>query len=472
MWKRGFSRYGDMQEILDPVLRFFSGRQVAGAIVMLDLIVIAAAFSGTHAVYDSNSKQLFGAVELNAAVLFVVLGLIRGLYHPRVLLARNAQLIGVWSGWLLASVLTLVLVLLSDIPNPFSLASTVAIVITAPALLLSARMLLNEMIRRSAPSGALGMTRAVVVGDPEELASLSQRDLRQHYGIEQVARFAFRGSSVDPRLVVGIIEAIRMHRAEQVIVVLPWHDRRRIDMLIDQMRALPTPIVLIADSRTRAIALEARAGERPAFTVELQKAPLTRTEAAVKRLFDIVASAAILWLLLPVFLLIAISVRVESAGPVVFRQRRHGFNGAEFKIRKFRTMRVLEDGPTIVQTRANDLRVTRVGRILRRSSLDELPQLMNVLVGDMSLIGPRPHAVAHDRQFSALVSNYASRFRIKPGMTGWAQINGFRGETPQIGLMQKRIDLDLWYIDNWSLWLDLKILVLTFREVLRGRHAF
>jgi undecaprenyl-phosphate galactose phosphotransferase/putative colanic acid biosynthesis UDP-glucose lipid carrier transferase len=333
-------------------------------------------------------------------------------------------------------------------------------------------MLLNEMIRRSAPSGALGMTRAVVVGDPEELASLSQRDLRQHYGIEQVARFAFRGSSVDPRLVVGIIEAIRMHRAEQVIVVLPWHDRRRIDMLIDQMRALPTPIVLIADSRTRAIALEARAGERPAFTVELQKAPLTRTEAAVKRLFDIVASAAILWLLLPVFLLIAISVRVESAGPVVFRQRRHGFNGAEFKIRKFRTMRVLEDGPTIVQTRANDLRVTRVGRILRRSSLDELPQLMNVLVGDMSLIGPRPHAVAHDRQFSALVSNYASRFRIKPGMTGWAQINGFRGETPQIGLMQKRIDLDLWYIDNWSLWLDLKILVLTFREVLRGRHAF
>jgi undecaprenyl-phosphate galactose phosphotransferase/putative colanic acid biosynthesis UDP-glucose lipid carrier transferase len=157
---------------------------------------------------------------------------------------------------------------------------------------------------------------------------------------------------------------------------------------------------------------------------------------------------------------------------VIFRQRRNGFNGRPFEIYKFRTMNVLEDGAVVRQAKKSDSRVTAVGRLLRRSSIDELPQLFNVLKGDMSLVGPRPHALAHDNEYGRLIANYAFRHHVKPGITGWAQVNGFRGETTRIESMMERIEADLWYINNWSLWLDLRIMLITCFEVARGRAAY
>jgi exopolysaccharide biosynthesis polyprenyl glycosylphosphotransferase len=174
----------------------------------------------------------------------------------------------------------------------------------------------------------------------------------------------------------------------------------------------------------------------------------------------------------PFLLVVSLAIMLDSPGPVLFRQARGGFNGRAFQILKFRTMRVMEDGPMITQATLNDRRLTRIGRWLRRSSVDELPQLINVLRGDMSLVGPRPHALAHDAQYSSLISNYPYRHHVKPGITGWAQVNGFRGETARVSLMKQRIDLDLWYVTNWSFWLDLRILFWTVLEVLRTRNAF
>jgi lipopolysaccharide/colanic/teichoic acid biosynthesis glycosyltransferase len=144
--------------------------------------------------------------------------------------------------------------------------------------------------------------------------------------------------------------------------------------------------------------------------------------------------------------------------PVLFTQTRNGFNGRSFRIFKFRTMSVFEDGPQIRQATRNDPRVTSVGRWLRRTSIDELPQLFNVLGGSMSLVGPRPHAVAHNTEYERIVANYAFRYHVKPGISGWAQVNGFRGETSTVNLMEKRVELDLWYVSNWSFWLDVRIL--------------
>jgi putative colanic acid biosynthesis UDP-glucose lipid carrier transferase len=175
---------------------------------------------------------------------------------------------------------------------------------------------------------------------------------------------------------------------------------------------------------------------------------------------------------MPPLLLIAAAIRLDSAGPVLFRQQRCGFNGRGFTIYKFRTMRVMEDGCSITQAVANDCRVTKVGRWLRRTSVDELPQLLNVLEGSMSLVGPRPHAIAHDTEFDLAVQQYAYRRRVKPGLTGWAQIHGSRGPTPTRALIEQRVTYDLWYIDNWSLQLDLAILLRTPMEVLRSRNAF
>ena len=201
----------------------------------------------------------------------------------------------------------------------------------------------------------------------------------------------------------------------------------------------------------------------------IQTLALTSVERAAKRALDLFVSITAIVFSSPLFLIVAVAVKLDSPGPVIFRQRRRGFNAKEFSIFKFRTMTVLEDGPVVTQACRDDRRVTYIGKFLRRSSLDELPQLFNVLRGDMSLVGPRPHALAHDDHYSVHIADYACRHYVKPGITGWAQVNGLRGETASFEQMADRVKLDLWYINNWSLGLDLNILLRTCFEVLRNR---
>lgn len=185
----------------------------------------------------------------------------------------------------------------------------------------------------------------------------------------------------------------------------------------------------------------------------------------LKRALDIVLALALLVAAGPLMLVTAAAVWLDSAGPVLFRQRRTGLGGREITILKFRTMLVQEDGDCIRQARRGDPRVTRVGSFLRRSSIDELPQLINVLRGDMSLVGPRPHALAHDTFYQSQIPTYGQRFRARPGITGLAQVSGLRGECPNIELMEQRIRRDIEYVDGWSIWLDLVILVRTVAVV-------
>jgi putative colanic acid biosynthesis UDP-glucose lipid carrier transferase len=201
-------------------------------------------------------------------------------------------------------------------------------------------------------------------------------------------------------------------------------------------------------------------------------APLNSFELFIKRAFDIVVAGTALVALMPLLALVAIVTKLDSPGPVIFRQTRRGLNGKPFHILKFRTMTVLEDGDTIKQAVRSDKRVTRVGLWWRRTSIDELPQLINVLRGEMSIVGPRPHAAAHDNHFDQLIANYALRHRMKPGITGYAQVKGLRGETPTVEAMQRRVDLDLWYIDNWSFLFDFAIVLRTVVEIVRGQNAY
>ena len=190
-----------------------------------------------------------------------------------------------------------------------------------------------------------------------------------------------------------------------------------------------------------------------------------------QELVDRILAAMSLVLLMPFLAVIIVAIRLESAGPAFFLQTRVGFNGRPFKIFKFRTMSTLDDGPVIVQATRNVSRITHLGALLRKLSIDELPQLINVLRGDMSLVGPRPHALAHDNEYDRLIATYAIRHKMKPGITGWAQINGFRGETPEIGMMMRRVESDLWYIESWSPWLDIRIMLLTVIRVLQSENA-
>ena len=191
-----------------------------------------------------------------------------------------------------------------------------------------------------------------------------------------------------------------------------------------------------------------------------------------KRVLDFALASAVLFIVLPLLALITLAIALDSRGPVLFAQRRIGLNGKAFAIFKFRTMRVLEDGAEVKQAVPDDARITRVGRILRAFSLDELPQLINVLAGDMSLVGPRPHAAIHDEYYGARISHYRLRHLVKPGITGWAQVNGARGATPELDDMRARVDLDVFYVEHESLALDLKILARTPLAVLSRRNAY
>jgi putative colanic acid biosynthesis UDP-glucose lipid carrier transferase len=238
-----------------------------------------------------------------------------------------------------------------------------------------------------------------------------------------------------------------------------------------RLRVLPLPVTLVPFGALAQLFQRSRNDIGDTVAIELQRAALSPAEQAVKRGIDIILSLVGLICLAPILLAAAIAVRLDSPGPALFRQTRHGFNGRPFAIYKFRTMRVMENGDVVRQAQKRDKRVTRVGRWLRRLSIDELPQLLNVLIGDMSLVGPRPHASAHDRHFTSAIERYAFRHHVKCGITGWAQVCGARGETDTLEKMRRRVELDLWYINNWSVWLDFSIMIRTMFVVFSGENA-
>lgn len=235
---------------------------------------------------------------------------------------------------------------------------------------------------------------------------------------------------------------------------------------------LPVSAKLLPDVQIRTLTNYASSGHQRIISLEIQRAPLSTTERIVKCAIDISIGLSALLFFVPIMALTALAIKFDGGGNVIFRQNRKGFNGRQFVMFKFRTMTVEENGDVVTQAVRNDPRVTRIGRLLRAASIDELPQLINAVRGEMSLVGPRPHAMAHDNYFEKLLQDYAFRHHVKPGMTGWAQVNGLRGATPSLDQIARRVKMDLWYINNWSLWLDIQILIKTLFEVLRKRNAF
>jgi putative colanic acid biosynthesis UDP-glucose lipid carrier transferase len=244
--------------------------------------------------------------------------------------------------------------------------------------------------------------------------------------------------------------------------------------MIDTLRELPVNVYLGADLIGFRLPLR-RAPEHfeELPLVEVMGRPLAGWGSIQKAILDYSLGILLTILLLPLMSLIVIAIRLESKGPALFRQPRYGFINRTFEIYKFRTMRHADpQGEKLVQATRNDPRVTRIGRILRRLSLDELPQIFNVLNGTMSLVGPRPHAVQHNEEYAQMIRGYFARHRVKPGMTGWAQVNGLRGETDTVKKMEARVQYDIYYVENWSLFFDLKILLMTAVICLTGRNAY
>ena len=271
--------------------------------------------------------------------------------------------------------------------------------------------------------------------------------------------------------VADLPDYARQNTVHVIYVCLPISRHPRIRGLLEALGDTTASIYFVPDLSAFDL-MQARFGEiRGMPFVAVRETPFCGMAGVLKRASDLVLAAAALLLVLPVSLAIAILVSRSSPGPVLFRQRRYGLDGREFTVFKFRTMTVCEDDEVRQATR-DDPRVTRIGRFLRRTSLDELPQLLNVLAGSMSLVGPRPHAVAHNEHYRKLVSGYMLRHKVRPGITGLAQVNGLRGETRDVEKMSQRVRYDLEYLKSWSLGLDIRILIKTARIVLTDRSAY
>jgi putative colanic acid biosynthesis UDP-glucose lipid carrier transferase len=264
---------------------------------------------------------------------------------------------------------------------------------------------------------------------------------------------------------------VREHNIKMIVICQPISAQPRICKLLDELQDTTASVYFLPDIYVFDL-MQARfknVGGMPAIAI--CETPFTGMNRIIKRVSDIALAILIQVPLLPIMVGIALAVKLTSPGPVIFRQRRYGLYGEEIIVYKFRSMTVSDDGPNIVQARKNDPRVTRVGAFLRRTSLDELPQFFNVLQGRMSIVGPRPHAVAHNELYRKVIKGYMLRHKVKPGITGWAQVNGMRGETDTLDKMEGRVEFDLAYLRNWSLWFDLWIVLRTIKVVLKRENA-
>lgn len=427
----------------------FDGAIVAGAALAAH-VVDAVFVSGTEL-----NIGLYGRSAIIAAIAAMIIFKSLALYDFRRMIALPESRKGLLKGFLTVVLVVLSIGFFAKTTQDVSRIWVLIWLVGGAGALLASRVAVAGALNWGLQHGALRRRVAIVGSGPLASRVLDQLAQSQQ-GIDVVGVYDGR-----PQSLTELIAFARTTQLDDVIVAVPSRQEERIVEIVKQLSVLPTDIRLSPDFIGLRLKAHNYSQVGEVSFLDVKHRPMKDWSGVVKKAEDKILSALLLLLLAPVMAIIAIAIRLDSPGPILFRQRRHGFNQQIIHVLKFRTMTVAEDGARVVQARRNDDRVTLVGRFLRKSSLDELPQLWNVLRGEMSLVGPRPHALAHNEAFADQVDSYLHRHRVKPGITGWAQINGYRGELDNEEKLRGRLGCDLHYIENWSLFLDLKILFLT-----------
>ena len=379
----------------------------------------------------------------------------------------------VWGGLIIAFFMMLGLLYMIKVVDFYSRGWLISWFGLSSLLLVWVRWSAMKLCRSLTASGLL-RERVAVYGEPKQVQGIVRQITssgnRQHLGIYQAGadgrptEVGFDGD------LLALQAAMERGDFDKIIIGFAPNDSSGINAAVSALSSFSVELLLCTDHEILPYELldwRSLAGLRVGV---LSRAPAVESNRLFKKLFDNTVASAGLVFVAPVLVVAAIAIKIDSPGPVFFRQRRYGQNNRVFRIYKFRTMTVAEDGEIVRQARQNDPRVTRVGAILRATSIDELPQLLNVLAGDMSIVGPRPHALVHDEAFAREVELFTSRRRVLPGLTGWAQVNGYRGETKSLEDIRGRMQHDQYYIRNWSIWFDIEIMVRTIGTLFRGAH--
>ncbi len=447
---------------------------VAGLLAYIPYVLIkGASFEG----------QYVAAIFIGVALSSIFFRLF-DVYGKECILSRRLPIQRLLSAWAVAFAVMLGFAFALKISSSFSRIWVVSWFWIGAGALVGARFVLSEWVSSRAGASALA-DRWVILGAGEH----GQRFAAQVNEIDdpctRLLGFIEDRNTRVPRSSNGcnvlgdmeyLLDMIRADMVDQVFVALPWTAGDRLTKLVQQLALTPVRVCLVADPLgaefpNRTIRY---VGKVP--TLQLSDRPLAGWPYVAKAIEDRLIAVLGLLFVAPLMVLIAMAVKIDSPGPVFFRQKRFGFNNKIIEVWKFRTMfaNVIDPGGAVQATR-NDSRVTRLGRFLRMSSLDELPQLINVLTGDMSIVGPRPHPIglrSEGRPFDDIVNRYAARHRVKPGITGWAQVNGWRGQTDTLEKLQKRVECDLFYIENWSIWFDFKIILKTVVVICKDDNAY
>ncbi|MDD5329773.1 MAG: undecaprenyl-phosphate glucose phosphotransferase [Sulfuricella sp.] len=413
-----------------------------------------------------------------AIVFFLFFAEVRGLYQSwRINSLRSEMALILWV-WFAVICSVIIFAFLTKISEQFSRVVIVAWSMAAPAGLIVLRVSVRTWLRFLRREGR--NSRTLAFAGAGELANkmASKMAAAPWMGLAIAGVYDDRESAPlwDGLPFKGdlaqLIDDVRGGLLDYVYITLPLQDEAKTLSLLNELADTTASVYVVPDMYIHNL-LHARWFSMEGIPVaRVFESPFYGVDGWLKRFEDIVIGGAILLCISPVMLLIALAVKLTSPGPAIFRQRRYGLNGEVIEVWKFRSMRVCENGPDVSQAKRCDPRITPLGAFLRKTSLDELPQFVNVLQGQMSIVGPRPHAVAHNEQYRKLIYGYMLRHKVKPGITGWAQINGWRGETDTLDKMEKRVEHDLFYIHNWTLSLDTKIIAMTILKGFSGKNAY
>ena len=447
---------------------------------VLPALVAVGLLYGLCALYGVEFKGFFVVLAILSGMLSLLLPRGQPVGEEQLVKPTLPLAMGVVARWLVIVAILLAIGFVTKQTVDFSRRVVLTWVVVTPAVLILVTLCLQELTRRLVHDPSM-VRRVVFAGCNEVSLSLARRiggsrSMRMHVEGFFDDRSAQRLGLIPSSRLLGALPDlaafVKRNQIDVVFVALPVSHIRRVVQLLDELRDTTASVYYVPDIFAIDL-IQARSGELFGIpVVALCETPFYGYRGVVKRIIDIALALTVLVVAAPLMLLLAMLVRMSSPGPVIFKQRRYGLDGREIMVYKFRTMTVVEDGPSVVQASKADLRITAAGRFMRRYSLDELPQLLNVLQGQMSLVGPRPHAVAHNEEYRKLIKGYMIRHKVPPGMTGLAQVNGCRGETARVEDMQARVDYDLEYLRRWSPLLDFKILFLTAIRVLRDEKAY
>jgi Undecaprenyl-phosphate glucose phosphotransferase len=449
----------------------------AATIFLTDVAFIVAMACLTGVVYhlvahgNPGDVAAFIRVGVLAASIFAVSNLVRAEYRLPNFCAFKPHGPRTVQFWNVTMICLLIVGFLTQIGGEYSRGWIVLFYAATLGGLIALRFVIVRVTALARAAGLISAQRIFLIGTGANVNAFINRYEPWAHGINIVgcrfltpvaatASAETRDATLDSDFAEAVA-SVRSLEPDAIFLLLPWSQTEIIERCAETFLTLPVEIHVGPEQILHKFEEVKLSKLGPLTSLQLTRRPLSRSEIARKRVFDLVVAAVALIALTPLLLAVAAVICLDSPGPAFFVQRRYGFNQQPFRIIKFRTMRTLDDGPVIAQATRDDPRLTRVGRFLRRWNIDEIPQLFNVLTGDMSLVGPRPHALSHDQEFERRISLYARRHNVKPGITGWAQIHGYRGEIDTEEKIRGRVEHDLFYIDNWSLWLDLQIMFRT-----------